>query len=315
MATFKIGKVVLKSLFKKPATKITADQPIITKNWKARTRGHIDIDKDQCILCGMCMRKCPANAITVDRAGSTWEIQRMQCIQCGSCVEVCPKKCLSMAPEYTEPGVEKVVDKFDIPKKEKPAPKAAPAAAAAPAGDGPEGVALDTSTCIVCGLCAKNCPVGAITVDRKERTWSIDRDACVQCGLCVEKCPKNSLSMGPTAGDSFTIPKAEKKAAPAKEEAPVKEEAPAEAPAEEAAPAAAPAADGPDGITINMDDCVLCGLCAKNCPVEAITVDRKETKSWAIDRDACIECQACVGACPKNALDFGPTSGDRFVKA
>ena len=132
MATFKIGKVVLKSLFKKPATKITADQPIITKNWKARTRGHIDIDKDQCILCGMCMRKCPANAITVDRAGSTWEIQRMQCIQCGSCVEVCPKKCLSMAPEYTEPGVEKVVDKFDIPKKEKPAPKAAPAAAAQP---------------------------------------------------------------------------------------------------------------------------------------------------------------------------------------
>jgi formate hydrogenlyase subunit 6/NADH:ubiquinone oxidoreductase subunit I len=92
MATFKIGKVVLKSMFKKPATKITADQPIITKNWKARTRGHIDIDKDQCILCGMCMRKCPANAITVDRVGSTWEIQRMQCIQCGSCTVACPAK-------------------------------------------------------------------------------------------------------------------------------------------------------------------------------------------------------------------------------
>lgn len=223
MATFKIGKVVLGSLFKKPSTKITASQPIITKDWKERTRGHVEIDVDECILCGMCMRKCPANAITVDRAGSSWEIQRMQCIQCNCCVEACPKKCLSMAPEYTEPGTEKVVSKFDIPQKEKPAPKAAPAKAEKPAEDKPAEAAE--------------------------------------------------------------------------------------------APAQAPAADGPDGITVNMDDCVLCGLCAKNCPVSAITVDRKETKSWEIDRDACIQCQACVGACPKNALDFGPTSGDRFVKA
>lgn len=224
MATFKIGKVVLKHLFKKPATKVTAEQPIITKEWKEITRGHIEIDKDECILCGMCMRKCPTNAITVDKGESTWAIQRMQCIQCGCCVEVCPKKCLSMAPEYTEPGTEKVVDTVPIPKKEKPAPakKEAPAAKAdeateggdaaapaaeAPAADGPEGVAIDVSTCVLCGLCAKNCPVEAITVDRDARTWAIDRDTCVQCGMCIDKCPKSSLSMGPTAGDSFEVPK------------------------------------------------------------------------------------------------------------
>ncbi|MBR0113593.1 MAG: 4Fe-4S binding protein, partial [Firmicutes bacterium] len=41
------------------------------------------------------------------------------------------------------------------------------------------------------------CPVGAITVDRATKSWSIDREKCVQCGLCIKSCPKKTLSMGP----------------------------------------------------------------------------------------------------------------------
>ena len=133
MGTFKMGKVVLGRLFKKPATLM---YPVIPREWTERTRGHIDIDVDACIKCGMCMRKCPTNAITVDRNESYWEIQRMQCIQCGCCVEVCPKKCLYMKPEYTTPTTEKVIDKFDIPVKEKPAPAAKADGGAAPAAIG-----------------------------------------------------------------------------------------------------------------------------------------------------------------------------------
>lgn len=118
MATFKIGKLVLGSMFKKPATLM---YPVVPRQWQERTRGHIDIDESKCILCGICGRKCPTNAIAVDRASRTWTIERMQCIQCGCCVEVCPKKCLSMAPEYTAPGPEKVTDAFAIPEAEKPA--------------------------------------------------------------------------------------------------------------------------------------------------------------------------------------------------
>ena len=52
-------------------------------------------------------------------------------------------------------------------------------------------IANDIDTCILCGLCAKKCPLGLITVDRKDtKTWSIDRDSCLQCGMCVEACAK-----------------------------------------------------------------------------------------------------------------------------
>ncbi len=189
MAVFKMAKVVLNRLFQKPATLM---YPVVPREWTERTRGHIDIDVDQCIKCGICARKCPTNAITVDRDASTWEIQRMQCIQCGCCAEVCPKKCLSMAPEYTTPNTIKVVDKFDIPVKEKPAPKAAPADGAT---SGEDGLKCNTEECVYCGLCAKTCPVGAITVDRGEKKWEVDKDTCVQCGACVDKCPKKCLSL------------------------------------------------------------------------------------------------------------------------
>jgi ech hydrogenase subunit F len=116
----KISKLVLRSLFKKPATLM---YPVIPRVWQERTRGHIGIVEEECILCAICSKKCPTNCITVDRAKRKWTIERMQCIQCGCCVEVCPKKCLTMEQAYTSPETFKVIDAFDIPQ---PAPKEAP---------------------------------------------------------------------------------------------------------------------------------------------------------------------------------------------
>ena len=188
MATFKISKLLFKSLFKKPATLM---YPVVPREWTPVTRGHVEMDVDSCIACGICQKKCPANAITVDREARTWEIQRMQCIQCNSCVENCPKKCLTMKPEYTTPNTEKVIDKFQLPAA---APKAPAAGGAAPAGGG-DGLKNDLDACVLCGLCAKNCPCGAITVDRASKSWTVDEGACAKCGLCVEKCPKKSLTL------------------------------------------------------------------------------------------------------------------------
>lgn len=57
-------------------------------------------------------------------------------------------------------------------------------------------VVNDTDTCILCGMCQRVCPVGAIAVDRKAGDWTIDPYRCIQCASCTHECPKNCLSMG-----------------------------------------------------------------------------------------------------------------------
>jgi ech hydrogenase subunit F len=98
-------KTIISSLFKKSATLPYPKEP---KKTFPATRGHVEVDMEQCILCGMCQRKCPTGAITVDRAGKTWTIAAYDCCQCKSCVDNCPKKCLRMENTATAPMLEQV---------------------------------------------------------------------------------------------------------------------------------------------------------------------------------------------------------------
>ena len=45
-------------------------------------------------------------------------------------------------------------------------------------------------------------------------------------------------------------------------------------------------------------DCIACGACASECPVEAIT---EGDGKYVIDADACISCGSCAAACPVGA--------------
>ena len=112
-------KTILKNLFTKP---VTNPYPQVQRVYPQRTRGHISVDMDVCILCGMCSRKCPADAIVVDREARTWSIERFGCIQCGYCVESCPKKCLKMLQSYTQPAAEKLTETFVKPPEPPKAP-------------------------------------------------------------------------------------------------------------------------------------------------------------------------------------------------
>lgn len=117
MGVFNLGKMTFTSLFKEPET---TRYPAQKKTPPEGLKGHISNDVDTCILCGICSKRCPADAIAVDKAARTWTIDPFLCVQCGSCVRECPKHCLSMEPSYTPPATEKSVKVFDVPEHPKP---------------------------------------------------------------------------------------------------------------------------------------------------------------------------------------------------
>ena len=45
-------------------------------------------------------------------------------------------------------------------------------------------------------------------------------------------------------------------------------------------------------------DCISCGACAAECPVEAIA---EGDGKYEINPDVCIECGACAATCPVGA--------------
>ena len=110
---------IMKNLFSPPVTSKFPFEPAV---YPERTRGHVEIDINKCILCSICAKKCPPRAIKLDKAGGTWTINRFDCVQCGYCVESCPKSALSIIPGYQTPGPEKVEAVYNVPVKPK-APK------------------------------------------------------------------------------------------------------------------------------------------------------------------------------------------------
>ena len=49
---------------------------------------------------------------------------------------------------------------------------------------------------------------------------------------------------------------------------------------------------------ISADDCVACGTCISECPVEAIS----EGDVYSINPDLCTDCGSCASVCPSEAI-------------
>ncbi|MBU4319343.1 MAG: 4Fe-4S dicluster domain-containing protein [Proteobacteria bacterium] len=60
---------------------------------------------------------------------------------------------------------------------------------------------VDDSKCSFCGKCAKACPMGAWTVDTKNKARSFETMRCIGCGLCYAACDKDkAVELKPAQG-------------------------------------------------------------------------------------------------------------------
>ncbi|HWP80786.1 MAG TPA: Fe-S cluster domain-containing protein [Candidatus Acidoferrum sp.] len=119
-----------------------------------------------CIGLGSCVKACQFDAIHV--IDGTAVVDREKCTACAACVRACPKHIISLKPVS---GVVNVICSSE--------------------DKGPVVRDICKVGCIGCGICAKNCPVEAITM--ADNLAHIDPDKCIKCGICIEKCPRKII--------------------------------------------------------------------------------------------------------------------------
>ena len=68
-----------------------------------RFRGALKFNKERCVGCKLCMRVCPAQAITIEKVADKQFkaiVHMDKCIFCGQCVDSCNKDALENTNDY-----------------------------------------------------------------------------------------------------------------------------------------------------------------------------------------------------------------------
>ncbi len=128
-----------------------------------------------------------------------------------------------------------------------------------------------TDDCVGCTLCARNCPVKAISGRVKEK-HTIDAGLCVRCGLCGRLCAR-----GAVLDENGNAVEKEKKG-------------------ERKQP------------RIDRELCAGCSVCVEECPAGCLSLSEPRfhgdirTVAMLENADKCIGCGLCSQYCPIGAI-------------
>ena len=143
-----------------------------------------------CLGMGDCQRACSYDAIRI--VNGVAMVDREKCIGCGACSKVCPNKLVDMVPKKMLVHVAcKSVDKGAVTRK------------------------TCENGCIGCMKCQKSCKFDAIVVENN--LARIDYSKCKNCGLCAKECPTGAI-VNYRQKKAAPAPKVETKAEEAKAE-------------------------------------------------------------------------------------------------
>ncbi|MCL1816659.1 MAG: 4Fe-4S binding protein [Clostridiales bacterium] len=107
----KIAGNALKHLLKKPAT---VSYPKGEMTIDANYRGKLVFDPFDCIGCKLCVRDCPAKALTIENVGTKEDkdficrLNLAHCIFCGQCSDSCNKHCITLTPQIELSSTDKL---------------------------------------------------------------------------------------------------------------------------------------------------------------------------------------------------------------
>lgn len=120
-----------------------------------------------CLGLGDCTRACNFDAIKI--CDGVAVVARDLCTGCGACASACPKHVIRIAPAKNKVVVQcHSEDKGAVTRK------------------------ACSNGCIACGKCTKVCKFEAITVENNHAY--IDPEKCKNCGLCAKECPTGAIN-------------------------------------------------------------------------------------------------------------------------
>lgn len=249
--------------------------------WLARVSPfRLAVDASACVKCGRCTGVCKTGCLD----GKAGTLDNERCVRCFNCVSACPKDAIKWKGAW----------KGEVDRGRRTA------------------LVNLVSLGAVYGLgsvffrrardCAKRelPPPGAKVSELRLK--------CTACGLCMARCPKKIIvpaGFGDYGGTGFMMPKLDFSRGFCDPECTI---------CGDVCPSGAILALWPDdkrawrvGLAkwdeqkcLVCSEKVSCGLCARRCPYQAITLD--EEKRPVVDAEKCVGCGACEHYCPVGAI-------------